>query len=67
MPAIALVLALLGSVAARDAEDIEREMANEQWLRRIPDDPSGLLRRKFLLQYRRLADQQGLQPEAQTW
>ena len=31
----------------RDAEELERQMANEQWLRRIPDDPSGLLRRKF--------------------
>ncbi len=31
----------------RDADEMEREMANEQWLRRIPDDPSGLLRRKF--------------------
>lgn len=27
--------------------------ANEQWLRRIPDDPGGLLRRKFLHQYLR--------------
>jgi len=25
--------------------------ADEQWLRRIPDDPAGLLRRKFLYQY----------------
>lgn len=25
--------------------------ATEQWLRRIPDDPGGLLRRKFLYQY----------------
>lgn len=33
--------------AARDPQEMEREMANEQWLRRIPDDPSGLLRRKF--------------------
>ncbi len=31
----------------RDPDEMEREMANEQWLRRIPDDPSGLLRRKF--------------------
>ena len=23
----------------------------QQWLRRVPDDPSGLLRRKFLYQY----------------
>ncbi len=29
----------------------EEQQATEQWLRRIPDDPGGLLRRKFLLQY----------------
>jgi len=29
----------------------EEQMAAEQWLRRIPDDPGGLLRRKFLYQY----------------
>lgn len=29
----------------------EKEMALEQWLRQVPDDPSGLLRRKFLLEY----------------
>ena len=28
-------------------EDKEKEQAMEQWLRRIPDDPSGLLREKF--------------------
>ena len=30
----------------------EEQMAAQQWLRRIPDDPGGLLRRKFLYQYR---------------
>lgn len=29
----------------------EEQLAAEQWLRRIPDDPGGLLRRKFLYQY----------------
>ena len=29
----------------------EEKMAAEQWLRRIPDDPGGLLRRKFQRQY----------------
>lgn len=29
----------------------EERLAAEQWLRRIPDDPGGLLRRKFLYQY----------------
>ena len=28
-------------------EEMERVLVHEQWLRRIPDDPSGLLRRKF--------------------
>jgi Ca-activated chloride channel family protein len=29
----------------------EEQMAAEQWLRRIPDDPGSLLKRKFLYQY----------------
>ena len=29
----------------------EQDQAREQWLRRIPDDPAGLLRRKFRYQY----------------
>lgn len=31
----------------------EREQALQQWLRRVPDDPGGLLRRKFELEHRR--------------
>ena len=31
----------------------EQRQALEQWLRRIPDDPGGLLRRKFALDYQR--------------
>jgi Ca-activated chloride channel family protein len=38
--------------AAEAPLDSEEKMAMEQWLRRIPDDPGGLLRRKFLYQYR---------------
>ncbi|GAB3729277.1 VWA domain-containing protein [Luteimonas pelagia] len=35
----------------------ERRLANEAWLRRVPDDPGGLLRRRFALEYeRRLRD-----------
>jgi Ca-activated chloride channel family protein len=34
-----------------EASISEQEKATEQWLKRIPDDPSGLLRRKFLYQY----------------
>lgn len=29
------------------SEEQEKQQATEQWLRRVPDDPSGLLRRKF--------------------
>lgn len=37
----------------KQAEELsqEEQMAAEQWLRRIPDDPGGLLRRKFRYQY----------------
>ncbi len=31
----------------KDQQEKENRLANEAWLRRIPDDPSGLLRRKF--------------------
>ena len=50
----------------------EEQQAMEQWLRRIPNDPGGLLRRKFRYQYQRLGkDQDGndLWPddEVQPW
>ncbi|MDH5310811.1 MAG: VWA domain-containing protein [Gammaproteobacteria bacterium] len=50
----------------------EEQQAMEQWLRRIPDDPGGLLRRKFRYQYQRMGrDQDGnnLWPddEVQPW
>ena len=50
----------------------EQQQAMEQWLRRIPDDPGGLLRRKFRYQYQRQGrDQDGnnLWPddEARPW
>jgi Ca-activated chloride channel family protein len=32
-------------------ESAEQQQANEQWLKRIPDDPAGLLKRKFKYQY----------------
>ncbi|MEL7185743.1 MAG: VWA domain-containing protein [Pseudomonadota bacterium] len=38
----------------------EQQQAMEQWLRRIPDDPGGLLRRKFRYQYQQQGkDQDG--------
>lgn len=38
-------------------EQRERRLANEAWLRRVPDDPGGLLRAKFRLEYERRASQ----------
>ncbi len=34
-------------------KDSQSQQATKQWLRRIPDDPGGLLRNKFLYQYKR--------------
>ena len=48
------------------ALDSEEQQAAEQWLRRIPDDPGGLLRRKFLYQYRQRAGAP-VSREAQAW
>ena len=50
----------------------EQQQALEQWLRRIPNDPGGLLRRKFRYQYQREGmDQDGNQlwpdDEMQPW
>lgn len=38
-------------------EDIERDQAMQQWLRRVPDDPSGLLREKFRYESRKRQQQ----------
>ncbi len=51
------------AASPRDADELEREMANEQWLRRIPDDPSGLLRRKFRYESRLRAQQNAIGAE----
>ena len=42
----------LGANAQDSAQD-EKQQAVQQWLQRVPDDPGGLLRRKFLLEYQR--------------
>lgn len=48
------------AMAEAERREQEREQAMEQWLRRIPDDPGGLLRRKFRYQYQRQGrDQDG--------
>lgn len=38
-------------------EEAERNQAMEQWLRRVPDDPSGLLREKFRYESRKRQQQ----------
>jgi Ca-activated chloride channel family protein len=45
----------VSSTAEAEPLTAEERQAIEQWLRRIPDDPGGLLRRKFLYQYRQRA------------
>jgi len=47
-------------------EEQERDQAMEQWLRRVPDDPSGLLREKFRYESR-LRQQQGAKPQDETY
>ncbi|MBF0400575.1 MAG: VWA domain-containing protein [Magnetococcales bacterium] len=46
--------------------DKETKVAMEQWLRRVPDDPGGLLRRKFRYQYQReggqIQTEEGMRP-----
>lgn len=47
-------------LTAAERDEQEREEALAQWLRRVPNDPGGLLRRKFREQYqRRGKDQEG--------
>ncbi|WP_166261015.1 VWA domain-containing protein [Marinobacter salicampi] len=42
---------------AAEEQGPQLDQGQEQWLRRIPDDPGGLLRRKFQQQYRERATQ----------
>jgi len=62
----------LAAASAEEVDDWASEQAAEQWLRRIPQDPGGLLRRKFLYQYQQLGiDQDGNRTdgnrEVQPW
>jgi len=36
----------------KSTQQLEKEQAMQQWIERIPDDPGGLLRNKFLYQYK---------------
>ncbi|TXS93627.1 VWA domain-containing protein [Parahaliea aestuarii] len=55
------------AAAEPSTEQTERDQALEQWLRRVPDDPSGLLREKFRYESRQ-RQQQGEAPrDDQNW
>ena len=49
-----------------EAEEQERDQAMEQWLRRVPDDPSGLLREKFRYESRQ-RQEQGIGKDDETY
>ena len=48
-------------------EDIERDQAMQQWLRRVPDDPSGLLREKFRYESRKRQQQGKSRASDKIW
>lgn len=41
----------ISAARTSDSSRSEQQMAEAQWLRSIPDDPGGLLRRKFLIEH----------------
>jgi Ca-activated chloride channel family protein len=49
------------------AEEREARQAADQWLRRIPDDPAELLRRKFLYQYQARQTDDDVLATGQPW
>lgn len=54
--------------AAQTPEMQKSEQVLQQWLRRIPDDPGGLLRRKFLLEHqRRVESGKSLTSQGKPW
>jgi Ca-activated chloride channel family protein len=54
---------------AEQTSDMQKsEQALHQWLRRIPDDPGGLLRRKFLFEHqRRVESGKSIPPQGRRW
>ena len=57
------------SAAELSEAQTEIQQANDQWLRRIPDDPGGLLRRKFQYQSQQERNRSGGQSrsEGESW
>ncbi len=56
-----------GEAGDDEAASSERQQALEQWLRRIPDDPGGLLRRKFQRDYLERRRTAGVTTPAEGW
>lgn len=50
-----------------DPQEQERDQAMEQWLRRVPDDPSGLLREKFRYESRQRQEQGNRKDDETYW
>ncbi|EAQ97765.2 VWA domain-containing protein [Congregibacter litoralis] len=48
-------------------EDLEKDQAMQQWLRRVPDDPSGLLREKFRFESRQRQQQGKRRDTKEIW
>jgi Ca-activated chloride channel family protein len=48
-------------------EDLEKDQAMQQWLRRVPDDPSGLLREKFRYESRQRQQQGKKRDTTKIW
>lgn len=54
-------------VDAQATEQAEAQQAVEQWLRQIPDDPGGLLRRKFAREHQRINAPRGARDRDAKW
>jgi Ca-activated chloride channel family protein len=53
-----------GEQQAQSSSEMENEQATEQWLRQIPDDPGGLLRRKFEYEFQKKYGGRARRPRA---
>ncbi|MEH6556522.1 MAG: VWA domain-containing protein [Oceanicoccus sp.] len=51
----------------QEQQEQQEQQAMEQWLRKIPDDPSGLLRRKFNYEYQVRQSQGATKREQPQW
>ncbi len=57
----------MNASAETGAEGSERDQALEQWLRRVPDDPAGLLREKFRYESRQRQQQGNSENDDSNW